>query len=87
MSQQIVMAALLKPCLRHPLIVEETDNIGEQRSLGIDPLGVSLQIEPTDAECSDPVRRLRIQSLGKLDTRATVTKFSAQAFSRSTQRC
>ena len=67
MSQQIVMAALLKPCLRHPLIVEKTDDIGEQRSLGIDPLGVSLQIEPADAECSDPIRRFRVQSLGKLD--------------------
>ena len=67
MPQQIVMAALLKPCLRHPLIVEETDDVGEQRSLGIDPLGVGLQIEPADAECPDPVRRLRVQSLSKLD--------------------
>ena len=42
------MATLLESRLGHPLIIEETNDIGKERPLGIDPLGVCLEVKTAD---------------------------------------
>ena len=49
MALQLVVSALLKPCLRLPLLIEETNHIGEQIALGINAVGIGLEINSGDA--------------------------------------
>ena len=67
MASQITITALLKTRLRLPLRIEEAHHVGEQRRLGIHPLGIGLQIEATDSEGPDAVSRFRIQLLSQFD--------------------
>ena len=67
MPQQFSVPALLKARLGNTLVVEETDDIGKQIPLGIDPLGISLQIQTADAQGTHPCSRLRIHAFRQLD--------------------
>ena len=85
MPQQFTVPALLKARLGHPLVVEETDNVGVQIPLGINPLGIGLQIQTTDAQRADPFSRLRIQPLRQLDSGAALSQFFEQLGGRLSQ--
>ena len=65
MAAQVGVAALLQACLSNPLQVEEAHHVGEQAALGIDALGVGLQIEPADAQVADPLGGFGIQLAGE----------------------
>ena len=49
MALKVVVSALLKSCLRFSILIEETDHVGKQIALGIDAMGVGLQINSGDA--------------------------------------
>ena len=66
MAAQVLVAALLQAGLGHPLQVEEADHIGEQGAQGVNPLGVGLQIQATDAQLANAMGRFRIQFAGQL---------------------
>ena len=66
MAAQVLVAALLQARLGHPLQVEEADHIGEQGAQGVNPLGVGLQIQPTDAQLANAMGRFGIQFGGQL---------------------
>ena len=62
-APEVPFPALLKTGLRNALHVQEAHDVGEQGSLGIDALGMGLQIQTTDAQTPDPGGGLRIQIL------------------------
>ena len=64
MAAQVLVAALLEARLGHPLQVEEADHIGEQGAQGVNPLGVGLQVQATDAQLANAMGRFRIQFAG-----------------------
>ena len=72
LASEVPVAALLQTCLGNPLEIEEADHVGEERSLGIDPLGVGLEIEAADAEVTHPLGRVRIEIGGQLDAAAAI---------------
>ena len=41
---ELPVAALLQPCLGHPLQVEEANNVGKELALGVDAMGIGLQV-------------------------------------------
>ena len=73
MSQQIVVAALLQPCLGLSLVVEEPHHIGEQGTLGIDPLGVGLEVQTADAQGTNLIGGVRIEPLRQPHARAAIS--------------
>jgi len=87
MPQQFSVPALLKARLGNTLVVEETDDVGKEFPLGIDPLGISLQIQAANAQGTDAFSRLRIQPFGELDPRASLAQLLEQLRSRLGQGC
>ena len=69
MTQQLIITTLFQPGLRNPFIVEEANDIGEEITLGVDALGIGLQIKATDPHGSNPGGRLRINAAVKFDPR------------------
>ena len=82
MPQQFSVPALLKARLGNTLVVEETDDVGKEIPLGIDPLGIGLQIQAADAQGTDPFSRLRIQPFRQLDPGAPLAQLLEQLRSR-----
>ena len=74
LAAQIPVAALLQARLGDPFQVEEAHHIGEQLTLGVNPLWVGLQIDAADAELPDPMGRFRIQPGGQLDAAAAAAE-------------
>ena len=85
MASQITITALLKTRLRLPLRIEEAHHVGEQRRLGIHPLGIGLQIQPTDSEGPDAIGRFRIQLLSQFDPRGLGSHGPQQSRRRTSQ--
>ena len=54
LAAQLVIQAQFKPGLRRALQVEETEHIGEEVALGIDPLRSMLEINAIDVERFEP---------------------------------
>jgi hypothetical protein len=71
MSHEIAIAALFKTRLWNALCIEEADNIGKQRRLGINPLGIGLKIKPADAKRLNAFCCFRVELLAQLDSRGS----------------
>ena len=74
LAPKFAITALFESRLGHPLQIEEADHIGEKGSLGIDALGIGLEVEAADAQGPNPLGGFRIQAGGQLDTAAPVPK-------------
>ena len=70
MALEIPVAALLKPGLGNSLEVQKADHIGEQTSLGIDAMGVGLQIQAADPQGPHPAGGFGIKVGGQFDAAA-----------------
>ena len=74
MSDKIAIATLFKTRLWDALCIEEAHNVGKQRRLGINPLGIGLEIKPADAKRLNAFCCFRVELLVQLDTRRTGSK-------------
>ena len=70
---QILMTALFETGLRFAILIEKTDDIRKQFTLGIDPMGIRLEINTADAFCPDRGGSLRIEALHQLDPGWAIT--------------
>ena len=67
---EIPVATLLEPSLGNPLEIQKADHIGKETPLGIDAMGVGLQIQAADPEGPHPTGGFRVKLGGQFDPAA-----------------
>jgi len=69
LAAQIPVSALLQASLGDAFQVEEPHHVGEQPPLGVHPLGVGLEVNPTDPQFPHPLGGLRVEVVDQFHAR------------------